>query len=116
MKLDIPVTKETRFNWYIEILGCISPFRDLRPREREVLAELYRINFENSSTPEEPRNRIVFHKDSRKRIAEKLGITVQTVYTIMLSLREKGILGDDCFTKKYVLGNIDNIQFYFIDK
>ena len=62
------------------------------------------------------RNRIVFHKDSRKRIAEKLGITVQTVYTIMLSLREKGILGDDCFTKKYVLGNIDNIQFYFIDK
>jgi len=116
MKLEIPtpIPTDRKFEAYLRILSCIPPFNTLRPRELEVLAELYTINHENRAIPESMRNRIVFHKDSRKRIADKVGITVQSVYNITLSLRDKKILGNDTFIKPLPI--IESITFNFIEE
>jgi hypothetical protein len=45
-------------------------------------------------------------------IADKLGISVQSVYNISLALRDAGILGEDCFIK--AIPELDSITFNFI--
>lgn len=116
MNINIKVKKGKEFEGYLRILASIPPFSSLRPRELQVLAELYTINYQNISIPEETRNKIVFHKDTRQGIADKLGISVQSVYNITLSLREKGLLGDDKFITKFVISKLDKITFNFTEE
>lgn len=114
MEIKIPTAKDKRFRWFIEILDCIKPFRELRPREKDVLAELYRVNSENLTIPIEQRNKIVFHVDTRKQIAENIGISMDSVYNIMTALRKKGILTESGFNDKFIVGDTDIISFRFI--
>jgi hypothetical protein len=119
MEIRIPVTKENRFRRIIELLDAIPPFNKLRPREKDVLAELYRINYENIDVPEKGRNRIVFHKDTRNIIAGKLGVSTQDVYNLTCSLRKRGLIEEDRFVEKYTkafLVPIDEINFKFIEQ
>ena len=116
MNINVEVKSGKEFEGYLRILASVPPFSLLRPRELQVLAELYAINSENISIPEETRNKIVFHKDTRQNIADKLGISVQSVYNITLSLREKGLLGDDKFNSKFVIPRLDKITFNFVEE
>ena len=116
LELPVPIAKDNLFEGYLKTLSCIPPFNKLRPREIQVLAELYRINFDNIAIPEPSRSRIVFHKDTRKSIGEKLGISTQDVYNLTCSLRQKGLLEDDKFNDKYAkpfLEPIEEIVFKF---
>lgn len=116
MNINVKVKSGKEFEGYLRILASVPPFSLLRPRELQVLAELYAINSANIAIPEETRNKIVFHKDTRQSIADKLGISVQSVYNITLSLREKGLLGDDKFITKFVIPKLDKITFNFTEE
>jgi len=118
MKIEIPITitKEDRFNKILGVLSCGHPFNKLRKREKEVLAEMYRINLENIDLPIETRNKILFNKDTRKAISLKLDMSIDAFNNITMSLRKKGILEGDGFIKKYTLGKIDEINFKFIEE
>lgn len=116
MEVTLPVTKDNKFRGIVEILGCINPFIKLRSRERDVLAELYKLNFRYSHIPSDERNQMIFNKSARKVVAENLGISVDSVYNITMSLRKKGILTEDGFTPKYLVNNVDEIVFKLIER
>jgi hypothetical protein len=115
MNIAIPVSRSTKFNWIVDIMAVLTPFSELRPKEREVLAELYKLNDELKDIPEHQRALLLFHADNKKIMAENIGISVDGFYNIVMSLRKKGIITSEGIEKKYLLPNTDSITFKFVD-
>lgn len=114
MNIAIPVTRSTKFNWIVDTLSVMSPFSELRPKEREVLAELLKLNNELKNIPDNQRNLLLFHADNKKIMAENIGISVDGFYNIIMSLKKKGIITTEGIDKKYLIPNIESITFKFI--
>lgn len=113
MLIKLPVEEEKKYVALLEILGsCVSPFNKIRPKEREVLAELYRINDKISNMPEEDKYKVLFHSDSKREIAEILNISIFNLGNIIGDLKKKGLVDDYGLTKK--LPFTDKVTFNFI--
>ena len=116
MELPITVTKEQKFMWIVEILGStIQPFKSLRPKEREVLAQLYYYNTIHQNVPEEYRSKVTFSKETKQLICDRLGITVDNLYNIMVVLRKKNLLTKEPegFNKKVLITDTNTLTFNF---
>ena len=119
MDIPIPVIKEKRFEWIINVLSCLEPFKSLRPKEREVVARILKLSDELKSIPKEQRGLLIFHQDNKKRIAEEMEMTIDNYYNLILSLRKKGIVDEYGIVEKYssyLLSDITSINFIFIEK
>lgn len=117
MVFTVKVKDEQKYYWLMEVLGCMQPFKTLRHREKEVLAELLKVSVENKNLSKEQRGLIVFHHSTKERIAKKVGITIDNLYNVILSLRKKGILDDSGIVDKYYIPftqDIDSITFKFV--
>lgn len=124
MEFKIPISKEEKYNWIIDIMSCLKPFSELRPREREVLAEIYRLNEELSNIPDEQRSLLLAHSENKKKMAVRVGetgITVDSFYNIVMALKKKGMLEGErneiSIPKIYIdrlTKNNDSIKFNFI--
>ena len=116
MVLNLPLGGQSKYLFVLNVLAIgHSPFKDLRPRERDVLAWFYFLNEENKEVPEEHRSKVTFHKDSREMVSKALGITMDNIYNVLVALKKYGLVegtGDSTtFNTKYlnILGNINDI-------
>jgi len=105
-----------KFYILLSILKFIPPYSKLAKREREVLAELYYYNDKLSYIEEDKRMKLVFDYDTRSEIAVKLGVSTDSIYNIVSSLKRKGLVENRNFVKKYVLNDVDNLVFEFTKK
>ena len=128
MELPIKVDKKAKFRWIIEVISGqakprLTPFCNLRPREKDVLALLYYYKNELKSVPEEYRNTILFSADTKKRICEDLkndefpdGISIDNLYNILMALKKHGLLQSNPEKLTYPISDMDSIVFKFIEE
>ena len=121
MTVTIPKEGHPKYLFLIEAFAITSsPFKDLRFREKEVLAWLYFYNNENKNIPVEHRDKITFHRDTRQNIARNLGVSMDSLYNILMALKKYGLLegnGDNMvFVSKYLKpfeGELQELTFKF---
>ena len=80
------------FYLYISIM---NPFLKLSKRESQVLSELLSYNYDYKSYSESAKWKLVFHKDTKDKIQESLGISVHQFNNILSSLRKKKLIVDN---------------------
>jgi predicted transcriptional regulator len=101
MLLELKTTPEIYFKQILEILSIMPPFKSLRPRQREVLAEIlyytHKFNKENPVTA----GRLLSDYKTKEEISEKLNISKANLYNIYKELRQTGLLIKDEINPKY---------------
>lgn len=101
MVLEIKTNPELYFRQLLEILSIMPPFKSLRPRQKEVLAEIYyqthKLTKENPVTA----GRLLSDYKTKEDIAEKLNISKANLYNIYKELRQTGLLVKDEINSKY---------------
>lgn len=103
MKLQVKVSDELDyFVKLITILSTVRPIKDLRPKERQLLAYLLFYNNKYKQLDVEERAVLVFSKETRLDICEATGMDQQTFYNNKSQLKIKGILNDDYLTKLFI--------------
>lgn len=101
LKFSVDTTPEKYFHQLIEILRIISPFDQLRRRQREVFAEILYQFYLYRKEEEEERDRIVFDRETKEQIASRLGISIGNLYNIYKELRKVKLLTRDGINKQY---------------
>lgn len=92
LKIPIPVTDDSRFLTTLQLISSMKPFSKMRPREIELYAELLFHYNKWKDLPEKERNQLIFNYDTRLAIAEKLNMSVKTLYTIIQELKKKDLV------------------------
>jgi hypothetical protein len=92
MRLKVQVNDNNYFSILLSLLKDVHPFSELRKRELEVLAEILKYNELYKGIPKEDRMKVLFNYETRLKIADNLGITRETLYNLMKTLRDKGVL------------------------
>lgn len=104
----------------LELMSFIPPYSDMRPRQKDVLAELLKRNESYSSYPDRERSKLIFDGDTWKEIANKLNTSVDVVTNVLSELRKNEFItvenGYECLNSKYVLPRVDIIGFNFIER
>ncbi len=113
MKFPIHTTPENKYTMLLEVLKLVSPFHILRPRERQVYAELLYYNDKYKDLKPEDRNRLIFDYATREDIAQKYGISKDVVYNIMKELKQKNVITGKEISPKWLLPEINSVTFVF---
>lgn len=101
LNFNVDTTPEKYFHQLIEILRVISPFNQLRRRQREVFAEILYQFYLYRKEDEEEQERIVFDRETKEQIASSLGISIGNLYNIYKELRKVKLLTRDGINKQY---------------
>lgn len=104
MKLNFNVKVEDSLDYFIklvEILGLVAPIKNLRPKEKLLLAHLLYYNDKYRSLDQEERKRLIFSKETRIDICTNMGIDAQTYYNNKSQLKSKGLLNDEYLNTPY---------------
>ena len=113
MNLTIPITGSDRFLLMLTLFAPFKPYSTLSNRERQILSEMYYLDYELRKLDEKKRDRLIFDYDTRREIGHKLGISTNSVYNIMSSLKKKGFIGKGTFKRN--LKYADEIKIKFSD-
>ena len=113
MNLKIPVKGAERFYTMLLLFAPFKPFNALNNRERQVLSELLYLDHELSHLEEGKRDRLIFDYDTRREISHKYGISTNSIYNIMSSLKRKGFVSKG--TMRRDLKYVDEIKIQFVD-
>ena len=90
--IPIKTTRDKFYRQVLEVLGNVPPINKLRPKEKDVLAELM-YQFDNyKSYPEQHRRTIIYSNDNRKVMREKIGIGADSFNNNISILRRHKIL------------------------
>lgn len=122
LKIPVKTTAEDKFLKLLEVLKLIAPFNQLRPRERQVYAELLYYNEKYKALPEKDRNALIFGYNTKESIALKYKISKDVVYNLMKELKHKGLITGREINKeliefndgKWALADIKSITFKFL--
>jgi CRP-like cAMP-binding protein len=101
LNFNVDTTPEKYFHQLVEILRVISPFNQLRRRQREVFAEILYQFYLYRKEDEEERERIVFDRKTKEEIASRLGISIGNLYNIYKELRKVKLLTRDGINKQF---------------
>ena len=78
---------------------------ELTPQEREVLAELVRLNHEYEALPAEKRAKFILSTDMRKETRELLGIEEKQFNGVVARLKKKTFLGKPIMDNHNIIHN-----------
>lgn len=101
LHFNVDTEPEKYFHQLVEILRVISPFNQLRKRQREVFAEILYQFYLYRKEDEEEQEQIVFDRETKERIASRLGISIGNLYNIYKELRKVKLLTRDGINKQY---------------
>ena len=116
MNIKITVSQDDKFYFILKILSILKPFSELRKRELQIFAELLSVYNKYKNLPEKDKNKLTFDYEVRQEIADKYGISMDSVYNIMMALRKKGLIGEKNIVKNYVIPDIDSITFNLVSE
>ena len=69
--LSLGTNNDKFFRQFLEVMNFIVK---ITPQERDVLAELIRLDFEYEALPQDKRTRFILSTDSRKEICTKINL------------------------------------------
>jgi len=93
--IPIKTTKDKFYRQVLEVLGNVPPISKLRPKEKDVLAELlYQFDL-HKSYPENHRKIVIYSNENRKLMREKIGIGADSFNNNISILRRHKILIKD---------------------
>jgi len=97
MSKVIPVrTANNRFyRQFLDIFASVPPINDLRPREKDVLAEIMLQNDKFQQLPDSIRYITIFSTDIRKEMRSNLDIKEEIFNNILSKFRKTKILVDN---------------------
>ena len=113
MKIRIKVQEGMYFVKLLLILSNIPPFNKLRPQELLLYAHLLEVNHKFRNVPFLERNRLIFAYDTRIEIANKMGISIKGVYSILSRLKRLKIIGANALLPRYLLTQVPEMLFIF---
>jgi hypothetical protein len=114
--MKIPV-RSTPDKFFIQVLGLMSnfmPIKELRPKEKRVLAEILYQHYRFRDNPERNRVILIFSSEVRKDMRDRLGMSDATFSFNLSMLRKKGVLGKDNYLPKflaYIMPTGDTFDF-----
>jgi len=94
---------------YKQILAFLGFMLDITPQEREVLADLIKLNHEYEALPEEKRAKFILSTDMRKEIREALEIEEKQFNGIIGRLKKKDYMESPILDEN----NVINPQLLF---
>lgn len=120
MELTIRQREYDKYLTILQILAnltnpTIRPFNSLRNRELEVFAViLYLYHDKYGHLPVDEKYEIIFSYETRVEISNLLdGISLASVYNIMMNLRKHGLITKQRIIKEYLIPNTDFIKINF---
>ncbi len=90
---------------YRQILAFLNFMLELTPQEREVLAELVRLNHEYEALPAEKRAKFILSTDMRKETRELLDIEEKQFNGVVARLKKKTFLGKPIMNSQNIIHN-----------
>ena len=88
---------------YRQILAFLNFMLELTPQEREVLAELVRLNHEYEALPAEKRAKFILSTDMRKETRELLDIEEKQFNGVVARLKKKTFLGKPIMNNQNII-------------
>jgi hypothetical protein len=103
MKKEIITLPTNDSKIYKQILAFMNFTLRITPQEREVLAELIKLNHEYEGLPDDKRAKFILSTDMRKETREKLKIEEKQFNVIISKLRNKTYFGKPILDSDSVL-------------
>jgi hypothetical protein len=91
---------------YEQFLSLLNFSLKATPQEREVLAEIIRLNNEYEALPPKQRAKFILSTDMRKEVREKLEIEEKQFNTVLSRVKKKKIFGKPVFDEDGVLNPV----------
>ena len=113
MVLKIDTKPELYFQQVIEILKILSPFNQLRKRQRQVFAEILYYNYKYSKESPDNADRLLFDYKTKEEISTKLEISKANLYNIYKELRKMELIIGDKINPKYKFGYLQHEEIFF---
>ena len=115
-----PIPVKDYYRQLLDILDFIHPFDKLRPRQRDIYAELLKKNNKYKSLDPKDRNKLIFDKSTYKEIAATLDLSSSNIYNIMGELKDLGLIistedNENIMEDKYIPPKVDIIAFKLIE-
>jgi hypothetical protein len=98
--LSLPTNKD---KIYRQILALLNFLLEITPQEREVLAELIKLNNEYEALPPKKRAKFILSTDMRKETRELLEIEEKHYNNIVARLKKKTFLGNPIMDQDNVI-------------
>jgi len=99
--------------FYKQYLRVLNGYLGLSARELEVLAEIMYYDDKYRAIEEDRRSLLIFTKENRYEIANRLGTSYNTVNNVLSKLRSRGILKNDRLNPKIRCPHTDEIVLQF---
>jgi len=107
--MDCKVKVENKLDFFVKVVNILAlgvPVKNLRPKERLLLAYLLFYNDKYRSLDVEERAKLLFNKSTRIDISVEMNIDQQTFYNLKSGLKIKKVLNDEYLSKSFV-----NLQY-----
>ena len=101
MKKEIITLPTNDSKIYKQILAFMNFTLGITPQEREVLAELIKLNHEYEGLPDDKRAKFILSTDMRKETREKLKIEEKQFHVIISKLSNKTYFGSNTWTNPF---------------
>lgn len=113
--VPIDTVKGKVYRQYLEAAKVFPPFNELRPKELDVLAELYLYNDKYQNVELTDRWKLIMHYDTKMQIKDKLGLSDANFNNILSSLKKRKLLIEKKIPNNYLF-TIEGKEFDFTIK
>lgn len=113
MKIPILSKPSKFYEQLIELMSSFAPIKELSPKEKKVLVDIMLQNYEHRNLPEETRFIIIFSTENRKKMCERLNISIDALYLYTSLLKKKKIITMDNKLPLFLSRIIPNDEFEF---
>ena len=113
MKIPITTNAEKFYKQIVKLLSEFAPLDKLFPRERQLLALILYQNYLLRDIPEDKRNILLFSKDMRRTMRDKLGVSEDYFNTNLYKLKKNGIITKDNKIPKFFSRILPKDKFEF---
>lgn len=104
----------------LEIMSFVAPYSKMRPRQKDVYAELIKKNNVYKDLSIKEKNKLIFDLDTYKEIGNNLNTSVDVVSNVISELRKQGFIveidGYEALDDKYIPEKVDIIGFNLIEQ
>jgi len=114
MELKIKTDQKKYFRQLLEVLAFAPKFCELSQRERDLFAEILRVNWSYKTLSKEDRWTLITSSDSREKMRLVIGVSKEGLNNLYTSLRRKGFVTFSGIVDDYMLtpATTLTIKFY----
>lgn len=113
MKIPVRTSIDNFFIQLVELMSSFAPIKNLKGKEKMVLAEILYQNYTYKEFNERERNILIFSPENRKEMQRRLNISEDYFNNQLTKLRKNGALGLHNKLPKFLSAILPNERFEF---